>query len=237
MGEPGRTALCCPQRGKTSVKRSIQQGEERCWSRLPSNPGSAPRPEKRLSTTSSSLPQFPSESPLPEDVCLCNPQSRPGRGVESCASHPDALLGGEPWSPLPDPHPPTCKHHGAVGIADVGVRGAHVLGVEDEDPQHGWRDVGPHAPGARRRLGKVVGGPGTAFGSPRWRGLAEGDRLGALAPSPELLLLKRNGPALGGPRGLPAILSPAALTPLVSARSENRGFCSSSTSAALPSLG
>lgn len=56
------------------------------------------------------------------------------------------------------PAPPTCKHRRAVGIADVGVRGVDILGIEDEDPQHDWHELrAPCAQGAER-AGEDQGG-------------------------------------------------------------------------------
>ena len=210
---------------------------------LSPNPGSASRPLSHLSL----LPQFPSESPRSEGVCFSNTQSQSGLGEESGLSRPGALRDGEPRRLLSDPilpsregsrAPPTCKHRRAVGIADVGVRGADVLGVEDEDPQHDRRESGPSAPRARRGLGKVGDGRGAARGFPHWRELAQGERLGSLAPGSEQRLLKRNRPVPGCSSGLHSVRAPAALSPLVSGCSEeNRGFCSPSTPAALPGLG
>lgn len=92
-------------------------------------------------------------------------------------------------------------------------------------------------PRARRGLGKVGEGLGAVRGSPPSTGLAEGGRFGSLAPGSDLLLLKRKGqPRLL--QRLHSVPAPAALSPLVSGRSEeHRGFCSSSTRAALPGLG
>lgn len=49
---------------------------------------------------------------------------------------------------------PTCKHRGAVGIADVGVRRVDILREEDEDSQH--REAG----GAGSRSPQERGGLG-----------------------------------------------------------------------------
>lgn len=89
-----------------------------------------------------------------------------------------------------------------------------VLSVEDEDSQHDWREKGPRAPRARRGLEKVVEDLGAARGSPHWRRLEEGGRLGSLAAGSDLLLLKRNRPAPGCSSGLHAVLAPSALTSL-----------------------
>lgn len=83
----------------------------------------------------------------------------------------------------------------------------------------------PRAQGAERaREGRGIAEAHAARGSPHWRGLAAGGRLGSLAPGPELLFLTRNRTVPGDSKGLPSVPSPAALTQLVSTLSENRGF-------------
>lgn len=99
-------------------------------------------------------------------MCFCNTQSQSGLGEESGLSRPSALRDGEPRRLLSDPilpsregsrAPPTCKHRRAVGIADVGVRGVDVLGVEDEDPQHDWRGVRAQCAQGAERAGEGRG--------------------------------------------------------------------------------
>lgn len=45
--------------------------------------------------------------------------------------------------------PLTCKHGGAVGITNVRVGRVYILGVENEDPEHGWAGPGRAGSGAR----------------------------------------------------------------------------------------
>lgn len=115
--------------------------------------------------------------------------------------------------------PPTCKHRGAVGIADVGVRGSHILGVEDEDPQHDWHELGPWPRGAERA----------------GEGRGEGASLEGAAQSTgsrRRPTLKRSG--LGGHEGRPSVPLPRRCPAARRALGELGGLCSSSTFAVLP---
>lgn len=118
-------------------------------------------------------------------------QSAP-RGAEAGPSHPGALPGGEPRGPRPPPPPGpagsqaprTCERGGAVGVADVAVRRVDLLGVEDEDPEHGGADPWLAAPSSPRSPPR----PGCPRGSacaPRTR---SPPAAAALAASAELQL-------------------------------------------------
>lgn len=108
---------------------------------------------KHSGATSVSQPQFPLRCPSPLYLFIL--QHQPGR----VGLFPGfrALLDRAPGSHsrparFPDcvSSVPTCKHSGAVGVADVGVRGVDILREEDEDSQH--HETGGAGPRRRRRV-------------------------------------------------------------------------------------